>query len=41
MEEMIETGDLSKEFKVFRDPTFDDFIKIVGTKYNEDLPLFA
>lgn len=33
--------DLSQEFKVFRDPTYQEFIEIVGNKYNPNLPLFA
>ena len=33
--------DLAKELKVFRDPTFNEFIQIVGADFNEDLPLFA
>ena len=37
----MQMEDISKEFKVFRDPTFNEFISIVGTKYNQDLPLFA
>ena len=37
----LQMEDISKEFKVFRDPTFHEFIQIMGTKYNEDLPLFA
>lgn len=34
-------GDISSEFKVFRDPSFKEFIDIVGVEYNKDLPLFA
>lgn len=30
-----------QDFKVFRDPTFNEFVQIVGSKYNQDLPLFA
>ena len=37
----VNIEDISKEFKVFRDPTFAEFIEIVGPKYNPDLPLFA
>lgn len=33
--------DVTNELKVFRDPTFNDFIQIVGTQYDPDLPLFA
>jgi hypothetical protein len=32
---------LAKELKVFRDPTFNEFIQIVGADFNEELPLFA
>ncbi|CDW79965.1 UNKNOWN [Stylonychia lemnae] len=41
IEEAIESDDISQEFKVFKDPTFTDFIKIVGTNYNQELPLYA
>lgn len=37
----INVEDISKELKVFRDPTFNEFIQIVGTQFNGDLPLFA
>lgn len=33
--------DLTNELKVFRDPTFNDFVQIVGTQHNPELPLFA
>lgn len=38
---MVEMAEIQKEFKVFRDPTFHDFIKIVGKENNDKLPLFA
>ena len=33
--------ELNKQFKVFHDPTFADFIEIVGASINPELPLFA
>ena len=33
--------ELSKQFKVFHDPTFAEFIEIVGVSINPELPLFA
>jgi hypothetical protein len=33
--------EIREQFKVFKDPTFQEFIQIVGTSYNGDLPLFA
>ncbi len=33
--------DHTNELKVFRDPTFSEFVEIVGKSYNPDLPLFA
>lgn len=33
--------EIREQFKVFKDPTFQEFVQIVGTKFNEDLPLFA
>eukprot|EP00347_Sterkiella_histriomuscorum_P008086 403346424 len=41
LEEMIDNQDVTNEFKVFKDPTFSDFIKIFGKTYNKDLPLYA
>lgn len=34
-------SEIAKEFKVFKDPTFNEFIQIVGADFNEELPLFA
>lgn len=39
--EMKEIHEIENEFKVFRDPTFNDFVKIFGKTYNPDLPLFT
>lgn len=34
--------DISNEFKVFRDPTFKEFLEILGGgEFNPDLPLFS
>ncbi len=33
--------ELREQFKVFKDPTYQQFIQIVGTEYSKDLPLFA
>ncbi len=38
---MVEMAEIKKDFKVFQDPNYHDFIKIVGTKNHQDLPLFA
>lgn len=37
----IEEDDLQQQFKVFRDPSFNDYVKIVGREFNPELPLFA
>ena len=37
----LDEQELSKQFKVFYDPTFAEFIDIVGKKFNPELPLFA
>lgn len=37
----LDSKDVMDEFKVFRDPTFNEFIEIVGSTYNPDMPLFA
>ena len=33
--------DHTSELKVFRDPTFTEFVEIFGSTHNPDLPLFA
>lgn len=41
LDDIKERHEVENEFKVFRDPTFADFIKIFGKSYNPDLPLYA
>ena len=37
----LSAEELREQFKVFRDPNFQEFLQITGTKHNPDLPLFA
>ena len=41
MKEILQAEEIEKEFKVFRDPTFEEFVRIFGCQYNPDLPLFV
>ena len=34
-------AEIQKQFTVFYDPTFSEFIDIMGREHNEDLPLFC
>ena len=41
MDEIMDSADIDQEFKVFKDPTFNDFVKIFGKEHNKELPLYA